>query len=294
LSDASKPLSEQTIRVGPAGWSYKDWEGIVYPQKPGPKFDPLGYLSGFFDTIEINSTFYRPPSPSSATDWVRRVQHNVQFKFTAKLYRAFTHESSGAIPQDESDYRKGLDPIFQAGRLGAVLIQFPWSFKNTETGRERLDRLLKQFSEYPLVVEVRHASWNRPEVLDWFEEAGVGFCNIDQPLFRHSIKPSSVATSMVGYIRLHGRNYRSWFTENRKPSDRYDYLYPLEELEPWVDRVRLVSREVKETFVVTNNHYLGKGIVNALDIKALLVGGKVRGPAILGEKYPHLKQLMTA
>jgi uncharacterized protein YecE (DUF72 family) len=282
------------IRIGPAGWSYKDWEGIVYPQKPGRKFDPLSYLSGFFDTIEINSTFYRPPSPSSAAAWVSRVQHNPRFKFTAKLYRSFTHESSGASPQDETDYRKGLDPIFQAGRLGAVLIQFPWSFKNTDTERERLDRLLKQFSEYPLVVEVRHGSWNRPEVLDWFEEAGVGFCNIDQPLFRHSIKPSSVATSMVGYIRLHGRNYRSWFTENRKPSDRYDYLYPLEELEPWVDRVRLVSREVKETFVVTNNHYLGKGIVNALDIKALLVGGKVRGPVILSEKYPHLKQLMTA
>jgi uncharacterized protein YecE (DUF72 family) len=282
------------IRIGPAGWSYKDWEGIVYPQKPGRKFDPLSYLSGFFDTIEINSTFYRPPSSSSAADWVRRVEHNPQFKFTAKLYRTFTHESSGASPQDETDYRKGLDPIFQAGRLGAVLIQFPWSFKNTDTERERLDRLLKQFSEYPLVVEVRHASWNRPEVLDWFEEAGVGFCNIDQPLFRHSIKPSSVATSLVGYIRLHGRNYRSWFTENRKPSDRYDYLYPLEELEPWVDRVRLVSREVKETFVVTNNHYLGKGIVNALDIKALLLGGKVRGPVILSEKYPHLKQLMTA
>jgi uncharacterized protein YecE (DUF72 family) len=287
-------LSKQTIRIGPAGWSYKDWEGIVYPQKPGRKFDALGYLSSFFDTIEINSTFYGPPSASSATAWVRRIEHNPEFKFTVKLYRVFTHESGGGTQQDETDFRKGLEPILQVGRLGAVLLQFPWSFKNTQSERERLSRLLKQFSQYPLVVELRHASWNSPGVLDWFEEAGVGFCNIDQPLFRHSIKPSSLATSKIGYIRLHGRNYQSWFTENRQPSDRYNYLYEPHELRPWVERIRMVSKEALETFVVTNNHYLGKAVVNALDIKALLAGGKVSGPAILTQKYPHLKEILTA
>jgi uncharacterized protein YecE (DUF72 family) len=287
-------LSEQIIRIGPAGWSYKDWEGIVYPQKPGSKFDPLVYLSTFFDTIEINSTFYRPPSSSSASAWIRRIEHNPEFKFTAKLYRVFTHDSGGGTHQDESDYRKGLDPIFQAGKLGALLLQFPWSFKNTEAERERLARLLKQFGQYPRVVELRHSSWNTPGVLDWFEEAGVGFCNIDQPLFRHSIKPSSLATSKIGYIRLHGRNYQTWFTENRQPSDRYNYLYRLEELEPWVERIRRVSKKTLETFVVTNNHYLGKAVVNALDIKALLAGGKVRGPAILTERYLHLKEIITS
>ena len=287
-------MSKQTIRIGPAGWSYKDWEGIVYPQKPGSRFDPLGYLSTFFDTIEINSTFYRPPSPSTAAAWARRIKHNPHFKFTAKLYRVFTHEPGGGTQKDETEYRKGLDPIFDAGRLGAILLQFPWSFKNTEAERERLARLLKQFSQYPQVVELRHSSWNTPGVLDWFEEAGVGFCNIDQPLFRHSIKPSSLATSKIGYIRLHGRNYQTWFTENRQPSDRYNYLYRPEELEPWVERVRMVSKEARETFVVTNNHYLGKAVVNALDIKALLAGGKVRGPAILTEKYPHLKEIITS
>jgi len=285
-------LSEQTIRIGPAGWSYKDWEGIVDPQKPGSKFDPLGYLSGFFDTIEINSTFYRPPSPATAASWVNRIERNPKFKFTAKLYRVFTHEHGGATVQDETEYRRGLEPIFQAGRLGAILLQFPWSFKNTGPEREHLARLLKQFSDYPLVVELRHASWNMPEVVEWFEESGVGFCNIDQPLFRHSIKPSSLATSKVGYIRLHGRNYRTWFSENRQPSDRYDYLYPPDELEPWVERVRMVSQHTRETFVVTNNHYLGKAVANALDIKALLAGEKVRGPAILCERYPHLREII--
>jgi uncharacterized protein YecE (DUF72 family) len=98
-------LSEQTIRIGPAGWSYKDWEGIVYPQKPGSKFDPLGYLSGFFDTIEIDSTFYRTPSPATAASWVNRIERNPKFKFTAKLYRVFTHERGGGTLQDETEYR---------------------------------------------------------------------------------------------------------------------------------------------------------------------------------------------
>src|SRR4029453_8319535 len=84
----SKPI----IRIGPAGWSYKDWEGIVYPVKPGPRFDALGYLAKFFDTIEINSSFYRPPTPSTTKAWSSRVAHNKNFQFTAKLYRVFTHE----------------------------------------------------------------------------------------------------------------------------------------------------------------------------------------------------------
>ena len=104
----------------------------------------------------------------------------------------------------------------------------------------------------------------------------MGFCNIDQPLFRHSIKPSSLTTSRIGYIRLHGRNYQTWFAENRQPSDRYNYLYRPEELEPWVERVREVSKEALETFVVTNNHYLGKAVVNALDIKAFWASASTR------------------
>jgi uncharacterized protein YecE (DUF72 family) len=116
---------EQMIRVGPAGWSYKDWEGFVYPEKPGPKFDPLAYLARFFDTIEINSSFYRPPSASTANSWARRVAHNRGFKFTAKLYRTFTHERGTQTQKDEVDFRTGIDPLSDAGRLGALLLQFP-------------------------------------------------------------------------------------------------------------------------------------------------------------------------
>lgn len=280
------------ILVGPAGWSYKDWGGIVYPAGAGSKFDPLAYLSSFFDTIEINSTFYRPPASSASKSWARRVAGNRDFKFTAKLYRKFTHERGEATIDDERAVRDGLDPLMDAGVFGALLLQFPWSFKNTDEERDYLSELLDRFNRYPLVVELRHASWNEPAVYQSFERRGVGFCNIDQPLFARSIKPSARATSRVGYVRLHGRNYENWFRETAAPHDRYDYLYTPEELEPWVEKIKKVSHDAEETYVVTNNHFRGKGVVNALEIMAMLKEERVPGPPTLIDEYPRVEQSM--
>jgi uncharacterized protein YecE (DUF72 family) len=278
------------IRVGPAGWSYKDWNGIGYPEKAASKFDQLAYIASFFDTIEINSTFYRPPASSSSKSWAKRVANNPDFKFTAKLYKQFTHERGKATQEDEKMFREGIDPLVEAEKLGALLLQFPWSFKNTEEERDYLSGLIDRFKDYPLVVELRHASWNEPAVYQSFERRDVGFCNIDQPLFKRSIKPSARTTSPVGYVRLHGRNYENWFREKAAPSDRYDYLYSLEELEPWVEKVKKVAHDAEETYVVTNNHFRGKGVVNALEIKAMLKGKKVPGPVSLVEEYPRVKE----
>lgn len=279
--------------MGPAGWSYKDWKGIVYPANTTSKFDELAYIAGFFDTIEINSTFYRPPAASTSEAWVNRVSANPSFKFTAKLYKPFTHERGKATEEDYSAYRRGIDPLAEAQRLGAVLIQFPWSFKNTEDSRQYLSDLLARFKDYPLVVELRHASWNRPGIYRSLERRQVGFCNIDQPLFARSIKPSARATSEVGYVRLHGRNYENWFSESAAPSDRYDYLYSPDELQPWIDNIKEVSSNARETFVIANNHFTGKGVVNALEIKADIVGEKVPGPATLLDHYPRLSETMV-
>jgi uncharacterized protein YecE (DUF72 family) len=276
------------IRVGPAGWSYDDWKGIVYPEHVGSKFDQLAYMASFFDTIEINSSFYRPPAPSASRSWVRRVAHNPDFKFTAKLYQRFTHERGKADAADEKAYRAGIDPLAGAGKLGAVLMQFPWSFKNTDADQEYLDALIDRFKDYPLVVELRHSSWNEPEIYRALEDRNVGFCNIDQPLFARSIKPSSRTTSKVGYVRLHGRNYENWFAENAKPADRYDYLYTADELQPWIENIKRVSSSAQETYVVTNNHFEGKGAVNALEIKSQIEEKKVAGPATLASHYPRL------
>lgn len=282
--------ARKIIKVGPAGWSYKDWNGIVYPAKPGTKFDPLEYLARFFDTIEINSSFYRPPTASTTTAWVKRVAHNRNFIFTAKLPQIFTHERGKATKEDEKLIREGLEPLAKAGKLGALLLQFPWSFKNTDEDRLYLNKLLSRFKAYPLVVEVRHTSWNSPSVLESFEEQGVGVCNIDQPLFSKSIKPAAVSTSPVGYVRLHGRNYQNWFKDKAPRDDRYNYLYSVDELDPWIDRIKDIARHTKETYVIANNHFRGKAVVNAIEIKAAVEEEKVEAPAPLFKEYERLRE----
>ncbi len=281
------------IRIGPAGWSYKDWEGIVYPQKPGAKFDPLEYLARFFDTIEINSSFYRPFTPSTANSWLTRVAENSNFKFTAKLHRIFTHERGKATAADEKAVREGMDVVAKGKKLGALLLQFPWSFKNTDEERVYLSKLLGQFRDYPLVLEIRHSSWNNPQIYEWLDELGVGICNVDQPLFKKSIKPASLATSQVGYVRLHGRNYQDWFREKAPRDDRYNYLYSVDELDPWITRIKQIAAKTKESYVITNNHFRGQAVVNALEMKSTLEERKVLAPAPLFQVYPVLANSAT-
>src|SRR4030095_14440095 len=266
----------------------KDWEGVVYPQKPGAKFDPLEYLAKFFNTIEINSSFYRPFTVSTAKSWAGRVSEAGDFMFTAKLHRVFTHERGKATAEDEKQVREGMDVLAAAGKLGAMLLQSPWSFKNTDDERLYLTKLLERFREYPLALEVRHSSWNNPQIYQWLEELGVGICNVDQPLFKKSIKPAQVTTSQIGYVRLHGRNYQDWFREKAPRDDRYNYLYSIDELEPWITRIKEIAAKTKESYVITNNHFRGQAVVNALEIKATLKEERVPGPAPLFQKYPAL------
>ncbi len=258
------------IRYGVAGWSYDDWWGPVYPAPRSRAFDPLAYLAGFFDTIEINSTFYRPPSPKSAAAWARRVAPNPRFKFTAKLWQRFTHQRDTAwAPAEVDQVRAGLTPLAEADRLGCVLIQFPWSFKRDPASREWLEDVVGAFAEFPLAVEVRHSSWNVAEFYAALRERGLAAVNIDQPVFRHSITPGAEVTGPLGYVRLHGRNYENWFRDNAESHERYDYLYSRDELEAWLERIHEVAKRARDTYVITNNHYRGQAPTNALMLRRL-------------------------
>ncbi len=176
---AAQPHAPGVVRVGPAGWSYADWAGIVYPARRSREFHEATYLAEFFDTIEINTSFYQPLRPNLCGQWLTRVAANPRFLFTAKLWQKFTHES-GATAEDERAVRAGFDLLRDAGKLGAVLLQFPFSFHHTPDNVAYLKKLVEQFSDYPLVVEVRHASWNQKGFYELLHEHGVGFCNIDQ------------------------------------------------------------------------------------------------------------------
>jgi uncharacterized protein YecE (DUF72 family) len=282
--------ANNAVLVGPAGWSYTDWEGIVYPHHKPRGFHEASYLAQFFDTIEINTSFYSPPRPEVVKAWAARIAFNPNFKFTAKLWKRFTHECNANL-QDEKTFKKGLAPLLSEGRLGALLMQLPWSFRNTPENHDYLSGLIMQFMEYPLVLEVRHSSWNKPEIFEWLAGLGVGFCNIDQPVIGQSIAPSARATAPVGYVRLHGRNYEHWFTSSGHPAERYNYLYSQTELEPWVVRIQNIARRADVTFVIANNHFQGKAIVNALQLISLLKNQSVRVPETLRESYPELEKI---
>ena len=184
--------------------------------------------------------------------------------------------------------------------LGALLIQFPVSFKNTSLNREYLDRLLRQFIEYPRVVEVRHSSWNDAATLAAFTQKNVGFCNIDQPLLGRSLAPTEHVTGAIGYVRLHGRNYENWFSDHEVApipttrNDRYNYLYNQQELAGWKERIASVAERALTTYVITNNHFESKAGVNALELKAMISGKRVLAPPTLIQKYPELRKIADA
>jgi uncharacterized protein YecE (DUF72 family) len=264
------------------------------------KQHPLELVARCFDVVEINTSFYGHIKPEIAKLWARIVSDaNPDFLFTAKLHRSFTHSPLAAMeptsavsirPNDEDERlaRQGLEALAATGKFGALLIQFPVSFKNTSLNREYLEGLLRQFIEYPRVVEVRHSTWNNPETVAYFEERNVSFCNIDQPQLGRSLGPTTHVTSSVGYVRLHGRNYDQWF-EAEKSADRYNYLYKSNELAGWKERVESIAEKAKITFVVTNNHFEAKAGVNALQLKHMLTGERVAAPEALLQHYPELK-----
>ena len=274
-------MSEHVIRIGPAGWSYTDWEGTVYPPH-GSRFDHLAYLSSFFNTIEINSPFYRIPPPTHSKSWTRRVSSNPDFKFTTKVFRGFTHEEAQLGAEEIKAFRNYLDPLVDADRLGAVLLQYPWSFKNTPESLEKLEKLFRAFDGYPMALEVRHGSFQNEEFVRFLEDHNVAWVNVDQPLFHESVKPAEITTGPLAYVRLHGRNYEKWFAHN-ETWERYNYLYSPEELAPWVERIRGMARG-KEAYVITNNHFRGQAIVNAMDLQIAL-GQSTKVPPQLREAY---------
>ncbi len=242
--------------IGTAGWSYNDWDGIVYPQKKVRGFHALIFLAHYINIIEINSTFYRPPAIHISLSWIKKVENYPDFLFAVKLHQIFTHKRKGFTQKDVDNFKLGIEPLRANERLASILIQFPWSFASTISNNEYLINLFKFFSDYPLTLEVRHSSWNSSSFYKLLSEYNVSFCNIDQPIFRNSIKPGAVSTnSKFSYVRLHGRNYKNWFKQDAGRDKRYNYLYTKEELQDWIERIKDLGNQSSKVFVITNNHY---------------------------------------
>lgn len=288
------------IRVGTAGWAYEDWNSIVYPEKPVRGFDRLGLMASLFDTNEVNSTFYRIPPPQMTDEWTRRVAHNPRFRFTAKLFRGFTHEGKAGTA-DEKAFAEAMEPLARAGRLGCVLAQFPFSFHKKGENERRLERILTAFSAYAMAAEFRHASWNTAGTRELLERHRAAFVNIDQPRLDGNLPPTAHVTAPVAYFRFHGRNAEKWFGPDTSNQERYNYLYSQEELAPWLDRIRQArssipanssdsseDRAQRGVYAILNNHFRGQAVANALELQNRLSGRSETIPESLRETYPAL------
>ena len=318
---ATSKSAAPEIRIGTSGWSYPSghgtWNGIFYPRadqrrlarrsaggaKAG-KFDELRYYAEHFDTVEVNSTFYRIPSPATAASWAKRTPAN--FEFALKLFQKFTHpdmfqKATGKDPcdlgkKDVDEFRAAIDPLASAGKLGALLAQFPASFKNEPNTRSYVEWLLQQFREYDVAVELRHRSWSDApeETLQLLSEFGAAWTQIDEPKFRFSIRQNLLPNvKTFYYLRLHGRNAAQWWS-HEKSEDRYNYLYSAGELEPFAEAVAVATRrEVKKAYLYANNHFSAKSVANAAILKHQL-GQDLPGeyPEQMVERYPDLKGLV--
>jgi uncharacterized protein YecE (DUF72 family) len=290
--------------VGTSGWSYPSgegtWNGIFYPRSKKKGFDELKFYAEHFDTVEVNSSFYRVPSIETTKAWARRTPKD--FDFSLKLYQKFTHpemflKATGGDPadldrRDVDEFRAAIDPLAEAGKLGALLAQFPASFKNEPPSLAYLEWLLRAFRTYSLAVELRHRSFSEdPEdAMRLLGDYGAALVQIDEPKFRDSIRQDRHANvKTLYYMRLHGRNAASWW-KHEKSEDRYNYLYSASELEPIVDDVEEASRETKKTYVYANNHFSAKSVANAASIKNKL-GQPLDGeyPEAFVDRYPDLK-----
>jgi uncharacterized protein YecE (DUF72 family) len=278
---------------GTAGWSYKDWEGIVYPKKKGRDFHALVFLAQYIDIVEINSTFYRPPPVRMSWSWIKRVEGYPDFLFTVKLHQIFTHQRKGFSVKEVAEFKGGIEPLKAHNRLAAILIQFPWSFARTSAHIGYLIHLFKLFEDFPLALEIRHSTWDNAEFYDLLSEHNVSFCNIDQPVIGKSIKPSAHSTNPdLSYVRLHGRNYKNWFNEKAGRDERYNYMYSTDELEDWIEKIKSLGKKSKKVVVITNNHYRGQALANALQIKNMLTDEKLDVPLDLLTQYPALKEII--
>jgi uncharacterized protein YecE (DUF72 family) len=300
------------IRVGTSGWSYPSgqgtWNGVFYPAKGrrprgAPKFDELAFYAEHFDTVEINSSFYRVPAPATAASWAERTPPG--FEFSLKLYQKFTHpemftRATGADAtdlgqRDVDQFRTAIDPLAQAGKLGALLAQFPASFKNEPDSRGYLEWLLEQFREYLVAVELRHRSWSddRAATVALLNAFDAGWAQIDEPKFRDSVRQNvKEPAGAIYYLRLHGRNAQHWW-RHEKSEDRYNYLYSTEELAPLATAAKESARQAKKAYLYANNHFSAKSVANAAILRHQL-GQDLPGeyPETFVEHYPDLKGIV--
>jgi uncharacterized protein YecE (DUF72 family) len=301
-------VAEARLFIGTSGWSYPKgrgtWNGVFYPPTIKDP-DKISFYAQYFDSVELNSSFYRPPNAAAARGWAAKVPDG--FRFTAKLWQKFTHpkmfeEATGKqaeLSQDDfTTFVSGVEPLAEAGKLGPILAQFPPSFKPDRSTIDYLEDLIRRFhgAGFRLAIELRHRDWTRSETAqparNLLEEQDVAWVMIDEPRFKQSIRDIPL-TGSAGYFRFHGRNFKEWWS-HAESEDRYNYLYTPTEQKQLADEVREVAGRTRETYAFYNNHYGAKAVVNAVQLNLALGASPPTTPLPepLLTTYPELDQVV--
>lgn len=260
------------IHLGTSGYSYDDWVGHFYPEGTN-KRDFLSYYAEHFGCVEVNYTYYRLPTAGTLAAMSGKTGDD--FRFVIKANQEMTHERGGEKAEVFEQFVEALAPLREQGKFGCVLAQFPTSFHCVRENVRYLRRFRELMGDLPVVVEFRHRGWIREETWGFLREHDFGFCCVDQPQFDALIPPIVQATSPIGYVRFHGRNYEKWW-QHEEAWERYNYLYSKEELGEWVGKVRELAAETEETYLFFNNHYHAQAVQNATDFADLLEAADVR------------------
>lgn len=253
------------ILIGTSGFSYKDWVGPVYP--PGtPAKSYLSVYAKEFSFTELNFSYYRQPDPRTMERMVYVTGDD--FDFAVKVHQSITHEISESFSNDVKLFKVGIEPLIQASKLAAILIQFPYSFHYTAESRKHLLAICEEFEALPAAVEFRNSEWQRDSVYNGLKEHNITFVNVDEPEVKGLPKPTDIVTSNIAYARFHGRNKKQWWTGDNM--SRYDYLYSDEELSEWVPRINTMAEKCAKVIVAFNNHWRGQAVTNAKRVREML------------------------
>jgi uncharacterized protein YecE (DUF72 family) len=252
------------IRLGTSGFSYDDWQEVVYPTGL-QRWKWLSYYAAEFDTVELNVTYYRVPEAKVASGWVERTP--ADFVFAVKAHQGLTHKR---VDPDFSGFRNGIAPLADSGKLGCILAQFPYSFRPNPHNLEYLKILRAGLEDLPTVIEFRNSAWIKEETFALLESLEFGYCCVDEPQIDGLMPPTVKATGPLAYVRFHGRNAEKWY-DHEFAWERYDYEYSEEELKEWLPRLSELDRAAPITLVYANNHYRGQSVNLVRALKRLLV-----------------------
>jgi uncharacterized protein YecE (DUF72 family) len=248
--------------VGTSGYSYPDWVGPFYPAGTRPK-RMLAYYAGQFPLVELNFTFYRPPTPEMLARLAEQVPAG--FQFVVKLPRSISHEEK---PADLPLFRRSVEEMCRRGCLLGVLCQLPQSHHYGARRLEWLDRLGRELADCHLAVEFRHHSWARPDLPDWLAERQIDLVSVDAPDLPQLYPSGLVCSTRRIYVRLHSRNAGNWYRSDR---ERYDYDYDDAELGEWVEALMGTAGQTEEALLLFNNCHGGRAAANARRIMAQLL-----------------------